>query len=67
MGMLEARIRILTNNSDAPTLSPQQVVSCSEYSQGKLTVNLCVRYLTDSSIKNKTVIGYCTFKLQVEN
>ncbi|XP_030008660.1 dipeptidyl peptidase 1-like [Sphaeramia orbicularis] len=34
MGMLEARIRILTNNSDTPTLSPQQVVSCSQYSQG---------------------------------
>ncbi|XP_008308025.1 dipeptidyl peptidase 1 [Cynoglossus semilaevis] len=34
MGMLEARIRILTNNSETPTLSPQQVVSCSEYSQG---------------------------------
>ncbi|KAJ0022178.1 hypothetical protein NQD34_009668 [Periophthalmus magnuspinnatus] len=34
MGMLEARIRILTNNSQTPTLSPQQIVSCSEYSQG---------------------------------
>lgn len=34
MGMLEARIRILTNNSQAPILSPQQVVSCSKYSQG---------------------------------
>ncbi|XP_077422865.1 dipeptidyl peptidase 1 [Vanacampus margaritifer] len=34
MGMLEARIRILTNNSEAPILSPQQVVSCSEFSQG---------------------------------
>ncbi|XP_068601538.1 dipeptidyl peptidase 1 [Brachionichthys hirsutus] len=34
MGMLEARIRILTNNSVAPILSPQQVVSCSQYSQG---------------------------------
>ncbi|XP_029373229.1 dipeptidyl peptidase 1 [Echeneis naucrates] len=34
MGMLESRIRILTNNSETPTLSPQQVVSCSEYSQG---------------------------------
>ncbi|XP_014325848.1 dipeptidyl peptidase 1 [Xiphophorus maculatus] len=34
MGMLEARVRILTNNSDSPVLSPQQVVSCSEYSQG---------------------------------
>lgn len=36
MGMLEARVRILTNNTDTPILSPQQVVSCSEYSQGKL-------------------------------
>ncbi|KAM9853412.1 dipeptidyl peptidase 1 [Aulostomus maculatus] len=34
MGMLEARIRILTNNSESPVFSPQQVVSCSEYSQG---------------------------------
>lgn len=34
MGMLEARIRILTNNSQAPILSPQQIVSCSSYSQG---------------------------------
>uniref|UniRef100_A0A3Q3EG06 dipeptidyl-peptidase I n=1 Tax=Labrus bergylta TaxID=56723 RepID=A0A3Q3EG06_9LABR len=34
MGMLEARVRILTNNSESPILSPQQVVSCSEYSQG---------------------------------
>lgn len=34
MGMLEARVRILTNNSQTPILSPQQIVSCSEYSQG---------------------------------
>uniref|UniRef100_A0A8C9Y5W9 Cathepsin C n=1 Tax=Sander lucioperca TaxID=283035 RepID=A0A8C9Y5W9_SANLU len=34
MGMLEARVRILTNNTETPILSPQQVVSCSEYSQG---------------------------------
>ncbi|XP_056139049.1 dipeptidyl peptidase 1 [Lampris incognitus] len=34
MGMLEARIRILTNNTVTPILSPQQVVSCSQYSQG---------------------------------
>lgn len=34
MGMLEARVRILTNNTDNPVFSPQQVVSCSEYSQG---------------------------------
>ncbi|XP_076002484.1 dipeptidyl peptidase 1 [Genypterus blacodes] len=34
MGMLEARLRIQTNNSDTSVLSPQQVVSCSQYSQG---------------------------------
>ncbi|RXM28917.1 Dipeptidyl peptidase 1 [Acipenser ruthenus] len=34
MGMLEARIRILTNNTQTPVFSTQQVVSCSEYSQG---------------------------------
>ncbi|XP_053177499.1 dipeptidyl peptidase 1 [Scomber japonicus] len=34
MGMLEARLRILSNNTEAPVLSPQQVVSCSKYSQG---------------------------------
>uniref|UniRef100_A0A8C6TXV0 Dipeptidyl peptidase 1 n=1 Tax=Neogobius melanostomus TaxID=47308 RepID=A0A8C6TXV0_9GOBI len=34
MGMLEARIRILTNNTQTPILSPQQIVSCSEYAQG---------------------------------
>ncbi|XP_051881503.1 dipeptidyl peptidase 1 [Pristis pectinata] len=34
MGMLEARIRILTNNTQTPILSTQQIVSCSNYSQG---------------------------------
>ncbi|XP_049745541.1 dipeptidyl peptidase 1 isoform X1 [Elephas maximus indicus] len=34
MGMLEARLRILTNNSQTPVLSPQEVVSCSQYAQG---------------------------------
>lgn len=34
MGMLEARVRIQTNNTETPIFSPQQVVSCSEYSQG---------------------------------
>ncbi|XP_062328610.1 dipeptidyl peptidase 1 [Osmerus eperlanus] len=34
MGMLEARVRIQTNNTESPIFSPQQVVSCSEYSQG---------------------------------
>ncbi|KAM4702105.1 dipeptidyl peptidase 1-like [Discoglossus pictus] len=34
MGMLESRIRVFTNNHQKPTLSPPQVVSCSNYSQG---------------------------------
>ncbi|KAK6296478.1 hypothetical protein J4Q44_G00326200 [Coregonus suidteri] len=34
MGMLEARVRIQTNNTETPIFSPQQVVSCSQYSQG---------------------------------
>ncbi|XP_023648440.2 dipeptidyl peptidase 1 [Paramormyrops kingsleyae] len=34
MGMLEARVRILTNNTQQPIFSPQGVVSCSQYSQG---------------------------------
>jgi cathepsin C len=34
MGMLEARYRLLTNNTKQPVFSPQDVVSCSEYAQG---------------------------------
>ncbi|KAM4795299.1 dipeptidyl peptidase 1 [Rhinophrynus dorsalis] len=34
MGMLESRIRVLTKLRQTPILSPQQVVSCSNYSQG---------------------------------
>uniref|UniRef100_A0A8C4N5A2 Dipeptidyl peptidase 1 n=1 Tax=Eptatretus burgeri TaxID=7764 RepID=A0A8C4N5A2_EPTBU len=34
MAMLESRLRIITNNTQQPILSPQQVVSCSHYSQG---------------------------------
>jgi len=34
MGMLEARMRILTNNTQTPVFSPQDVVACSRYSQG---------------------------------
>ncbi|XP_039257750.2 dipeptidyl peptidase 1-like [Styela clava] len=34
MGMLEARIRIRSNNSQTPVFSTQEVVSCSNYSQG---------------------------------
>ena len=34
MGMLEARIKILTNNTVSPVLSTQDVVSCSKLSPG---------------------------------
>ena len=34
MAMLEARLRIRTNNSMQVVLSPQDVVGCSEYAQG---------------------------------
>lgn len=34
MAMLEARMRILTNNTQTPVFSTQDVVACSRYSQG---------------------------------
>lgn len=34
LGMLESRLRIMTNNTVQVVFSPQDVVSCSEYSQG---------------------------------
>ena len=34
MAMMEARIRLLSNNSMTPVFSTQDIVSCSEYAQG---------------------------------
>lgn len=34
MGMNEARWRIRTNNTEQPVFSPQDIVECSQYSQG---------------------------------
>jgi len=34
LGMLESRIRIKSKNQDKTVLSPQEIVSCSNYSQG---------------------------------
>lgn len=34
LGMFEARVRILSNNTKTPVFSTQDIVSCSEYSQG---------------------------------
>ena len=33
MALLEARIRLLTNNTERPILSTQDIVECSAYSQ----------------------------------
>jgi len=48
--MIEARLRVMSNNSQQVVLSPQDVVSCSEYSQGidneYLLLNLLLSYLT---------------------
>ena len=41
MAMLEARIRIATNNTQKPVFAPQEIVSCSEYAQGKERVFSC--------------------------
>lgn len=34
MAMNEARVRIMTNNTEQPVFSPQDVLDCSPYSQG---------------------------------
>ena len=34
MAMFEARVRIMSNGSVTPVFSTQDIVSCSEYSQG---------------------------------
>ena len=36
MGMLEARMKITYNNAYSPILSPQDIMDCSQYSQGKM-------------------------------
>ena len=51
MAMLEARIRILSNNTLQPVFSPQDIVECSNYSQGIFPIScllcsqpLCLRF-----------------------
>ena len=49
LAMFEARIRILTNGTKTPVFSTQDIVSCSEYSQGcegGMTVIFEVRVFT---------------------
>ncbi|XP_078140383.1 dipeptidyl peptidase 1-like isoform X1 [Centroberyx gerrardi] len=60
MGMLEARVRILTNNSETPIFSPQHVVSCSQYSQGcdGGFPYLIVKYIQDFGIVDESCFPY---------
>lgn len=37
MAMLEARARIMSNNTEKPVFSPNDVLECSEYAQGLFT------------------------------
>uniref|UniRef100_A0A8C0FS30 Dipeptidyl peptidase 1 n=1 Tax=Bubo bubo TaxID=30461 RepID=A0A8C0FS30_BUBBB len=71
MGMLEARIRILTNNTQKPIFSPQQVVSCSQYSQGcdgGFPYLIAGKYVQDFGVVEEDCFPYtaqdspCTFK-----
>ncbi|XP_029458150.1 dipeptidyl peptidase 1 isoform X2 [Rhinatrema bivittatum] len=71
MGMLEARIRIRTNNTQKPIFSAQQVVSCSEYSQGcdgGFPYLIAGKYIQDFGIVEEECFPYlgrdspCTLK-----
>uniref|UniRef100_A0A8D0HGB7 Dipeptidyl peptidase 1 n=1 Tax=Sphenodon punctatus TaxID=8508 RepID=A0A8D0HGB7_SPHPU len=73
MGMLEARIRIQTSNSQTPVFSPQQVVSCSKYSQGcegGFPYLIAGKYVQDFGVVEEDCFPYtatdspCTFKQQ---
>ena len=48
LGMIEARLRIATNNTKTTILSTQDIVSCSEYSQGWSSFS----YLSYSLLRN---------------
>ncbi|MBN3304004.1 dipeptidyl peptidase 1 [Amia ocellicauda] len=71
MGMLESRVRIMTNNTQQPIFSPQQVVSCSEYSQGcdgGFPYLIAGKYIQDFGVVEESCFPYigsdspCTMK-----
>ncbi|NP_001080511.1 cathepsin C L homeolog precursor [Xenopus laevis] len=71
MGMLESRIQIQSQLSQKPILSPQQVVSCSNYSQGcdgGFPYLIAGKYLNDFGIVEESDFPYigsdspCTLK-----
>ncbi|XP_066443226.1 dipeptidyl peptidase 1-like [Eleutherodactylus coqui] len=71
VGMLEARIRIQTKLKQKPILSPQQIVSCSNYSQGchgGFPYLIAGKYIQDFGIIEESYMPYtdsespCTLK-----
>ncbi|XP_054829743.1 dipeptidyl peptidase 1 [Eublepharis macularius] len=60
MGMMEARIRILSNNTQTPVLSPQQIVSCTEYAQGCMGgfPYLVGKYAQDFGVAEESCLPY---------
>ena len=39
LAALEARLKIMSNNTENVVFSPQDVVECSEYSQGDIDIS----------------------------
>ncbi|KAL4647076.1 dipeptidyl peptidase 1 [Arapaima gigas] len=64
MGMLEARVRVLTNNTQQPIFSPQHVVSCSHYSQG---CDGGFPYLIGKYVQDFGVVEESCFPYEAEN
>ena len=61
MGMLEARVRLITNNTLQPVFSPQDVVSCSEYAQGcegGFPYLIAGKYAEDFGVVEETCYAY---------
>ena len=56
MGMNEARWRMMTNNTQQPVFSPQDVVECSEYSQGNTVLQLWIHPVLFSPYKDLRLI-----------
>lgn len=57
MGMLEARLRILRNNTMSEILSEQDVVDCSPYSQGEQSISGFSRSLRGALLSALLAIG----------
>ncbi|KAG1652911.1 Dipeptidyl peptidase 1 [Nymphon striatum] len=58
MAMLEARLRIATNNKNKVILSPQDIVGCSEYSQGGFPYLIAGKYAQDFGVVSEKCFHY---------